>query len=205
MKKHSTKSGKAAHANPQPQQAELSATTLPAEARPNRKQMKEALKRAVAAQVEQFNRHLGIARAMWRENRRLVEAKTWPEPFRTLHMEANNGEEPGETEVGKVLANGQLRLSREYKDIARSVATGWANGKPCISGDELSPAATNLMNERGAIADPPTTTYLLLAQHFEDGKELEFLQEVELSYDENWKLRRYVAELRGLIPAKDVA
>jgi hypothetical protein len=58
----------------------------------------------------------------------------------------------------------------------------------------------NLVNSSGVVEDPPTTTYLLLAQHFEDGKDLEWIQDVELSYDEYFKVRRYLAELRGLIP-----
>jgi len=60
----------------------------------------------------------------------------------------------------------------------------------------------NLVNASGNVEDAPTTTYLLLAQHFEDGKQSEWLQEVELSLDEYDKLRRYLAEIRGLIPAK---
>jgi hypothetical protein len=60
----------------------------------------------------------------------------------------------------------------------------------------------NLVNSSGMVEDAPTTTYLLLAQRFEDGKDLEWIQDVELSCDEYDKLRRYLAQLRGLMPAK---
>ena len=60
----------------------------------------------------------------------------------------------------------------------------------------------NLMNSSGVVEGAPTTTYLLLAQRFEDGKDLEWIQEVELSLDEYDKVRGYLAQLRGLMPAK---
>jgi hypothetical protein len=133
---------------------------------------------------------------MWRANRKAVEAKNWPEPYRTLYMQANNGEEP--TNDGFQGLRSMEQIRKALLPMAREIAVARA------SKDGLSPAF-NLINERGALADPPTTTYLLLAQHFESGKDVDVLQEVELTYDENWKLRRYLAELRGLIQAKDAA
>jgi hypothetical protein len=59
----------------------------------------------------------------------------------------------------------------------------------------------NLVDDTGRLLDPPTCTYLLGAQRFAEGEEIEFIQDVQLSYDEYFKLRRYVAGLRGLIAA----
>jgi hypothetical protein len=59
----------------------------------------------------------------------------------------------------------------------------------------------NLVDDAGRFLDPPAVTYLLGAQRFAEGEEIEFIQDVQLSYDEYFKLRRYVAGLRGLIAA----
>jgi len=195
--KHTAKSGKAHHASPQPKQIEVPVKTVPAKKRPTPEQIDEALKKLVAVRVEQFNADLAIARGMWRRNRKLVESPHWPEPYRTLYMGANDGAEPEDQESEKAPTIQQLR--KEELAHARQIATTRANASQDAG---LSPAAVNLMNECGALVDPPRTTYLLLTQSFEDGKDLEWLQDVELSYDEYQKLRRYLAELRGLIPAK---
>jgi hypothetical protein len=61
----------------------------------------------------------------------------------------------------------------------------------------------NLIDSSGRLEDPPTTTYLLLAQRFVDGQDLEWIQDIELSLEEYDKLRRYLVQIRGL--AKDAA
>jgi hypothetical protein len=73
-----------------------------------------------------------------------------------------------------------------------------------ISKAPSTPDPSNLMERPGVLADPPTTTYLLLAQQCTND-ELAWLQEVELSLDEYQKLRNHLAQLRGLIPAKKSA
>jgi hypothetical protein len=191
MKKHTIKSGSAISASPQPQQI------TPAKVQPTPEQIEAALSFVVTDQIGLFTRRLAVARGMWRKNRRLIESKTFPEPYWTLCMKANKGKAPVDQESEKAPTVEQLRKDPELLAVARNLATNWEK--------RLRPEAVNLVNEHGAVADPPTTTYRLLAQRFEDGKEIEFLQEVELTYDENWKLRRYLAELRGLIPAKDAA
>jgi hypothetical protein len=63
--------------------------------------------------------------------------------------------------------------------------------------DEQRPVVAQRLNAAYA--------YLLLAQRFEDGKDLEWIQDVELTYFEYDKVRRYLAEPGGLMPAKDGA
>jgi hypothetical protein len=191
--KHSSKrtSGKAAAALSQPQQ------TARAEKEPTAEQIKETLQRYVDNELDQFNAHLEIARRIWRGNRKLVESPRYPEPWRAIAVKSD-GAAPIDREIEIAPTVEQLR--KRGLRIATEIATKHANAPD----GQLSPA-TNLLNENGYLQDPPTTLYVLLAQRFEDGKDLEFLQDVLLTYDENWKLRRYLAELRGLIPAKDAA
>ena len=191
MKKQSTKSGKTPAVISQPKQTTSA---------PTPEQVLSALDDSIAVEVEQFNSNLALARGMWRANRKLVEAKNWPEPWRTIYMQTHDGEEPTNDSFHGVRSVERIRQA--LLPQARQIAAARASR---ASKDKLSPAAANLIDEHGALADPPTTTYLLLAQHFEEGREIDILQEVELTYDENWKLRRYLAELRGLIQAKDAA
>jgi hypothetical protein len=85
-------------------------------------------------------------------------------------------------------------------------------GKPHIARTRPFPTKSrtdfqrlNLIDSNGNVADAPTTTYLLMAQHFEADKDIEWLQDVELSYDEYHKLRHYLADIRGLFPVKKLA
>jgi hypothetical protein len=193
MKRSKSTSGKAPVALSQPQ------PTAADTKQPTAEQIEKALTGLVQGEIEQFNCDLEIARRVYRSNPKLVTSKNYPEPWRTLAIEGGNF--LGDRDTQKALSIEELR--RQELPEARRIATLSAN-KTGSHDAELSPA-TNLLNEHGALEDPPTTTYLLLAQRFEDGKDLECLQDVELSYDENWKLRRYLAELRGLMPAKDAA
>jgi hypothetical protein len=158
------------------------------------REIETALNQLIAVRMENFNSNLALGRGMWRANRKLVEATKWPEPYRTLYMQANDGQEPTDDTVEKGCSIEELR--KEELPQARRIAAERA------AKDRLSPA-TNLINDHGAVEDAPTTTYILLAQRFEDGKDLEWIQDVELSLDEYDKLRRYLAQLRGL--AKDAA
>lgn len=169
--------------------------------KPTAEQIEEALGRWVKGDVDQFNYNLEIARRVYRSNLKLVQAPSYPEPWRTLYIESNEGQAPSDRDTEKAPSIAQLR--KQHLPQAIETATLWAN-KEGTHDTELSPA-TNLVNGNGALEDAPTTTYMLLAQRFEDGKDLEWLQDVELSLNEYDKLRRYLAQLRGLIPAKDAA
>jgi hypothetical protein len=191
MKKHSTKSGKATHASPQPQQ-------ITAKVQPTPEQIEKAMLSMIEGRMEQFAVTLSIARQMYKRDRKLVTSPRFPKLYADWYKRST-GEAIGETGVEKAPTEASIR--KESMRTALVIAKGWVARARFKS----SPDAANLINESGAVADPPTTTYRLLAQRFEDGKEIEFLQEVELTYDENWKLRRYLAELRGLIPQESAA
>jgi hypothetical protein len=192
MKKHSTNPGKAPAALSQPQPA------TQVKKKPTPEQIEAAMAFLINDQMDQFALNLSTARAMYKQNRKLVTSPKFP-TFYADRYKQSTGQEIGETYVEK--APTEMSLRKELKRTARDVAAGWA---PAETHSPLSPAF-NLMSESGrALADPPTITYILVANHF-DGKDIDALQEVELTYDENWKLRHYLAELRGLIPPPTAA
>jgi hypothetical protein len=192
MKKHSTNPGKAPAALSQPQPA------TQAKKKPTPEQIEEAMVFLINDQMDRFALSLSTARAMYKQNRKLVTSPKFP-TFYADRYKQSTGQEIGETYVEK--APTEMSLRKELKRTARDVAAGLV---PAETHSELSPAF-NLIDECGAVADAPTTTYMILAQRFEDGKDLESIQDIELSYQEYDKLRRYLAELRGLIQPKDAA
>jgi hypothetical protein len=52
--------------------------------------LEKALIQCVAAEIEQINNDLAIARRFWRQHRGLVESEEYPEPYRSFEIEQND-------------------------------------------------------------------------------------------------------------------
>jgi hypothetical protein len=128
--KHSTKSGKAATAAlSQPQQNNT------AKKQPTPEQIEEALKLWIGDEVRQFACDLEIARRVYRSNPELVKPKRYPEPWRTMFIEAYDGEIPNDRGTQK--APSIERLRKTALPDAIETATAWANK------EEATQSATN--------------------------------------------------------------